>query len=76
MKNKIISKPNDSLNFKIGKPIKEIIPNTFPNHRIMNSFYNTDNFIVKKQRDYKPPYEPYELFPEWPLEEEIEVFLN
>ena len=59
---------------KIGKPLKEIIPSIYNNYRIMNTLHNYENFVVKKLRDYTPPYEPYQIFPEWPLEDEIKVY--
>ena len=77
MKNKQINnptKPNLTPIIKIGKPLKEIIPSIYNNYRIMNTLHNYENFVVKKLRDYTPPYEPYQIFPEWPLEDEIKVY--
>ena len=34
---------------------------------------NYKNFFINKAREYTPPYEPFEIFPTWPKEEEIEV---
>lgn len=63
-----------TLNIKSGKNLKEIIPPNFAsNQRILNLILNDENFTIKKHRDYIPPYEPYDIFPEWPSEEEVEV---
>ena len=65
-----------SITPKQGKPLQQIIPNNFPHTRQMNLVFNYQNFKVKKGRDYIPPYEPFEIFPLWPEEEEVEVTQN
>jgi len=66
-------KPVLSLNYKNGRNLKEIIPPIYQNIRIMNPLYNYENFSIKKPRNYVPPYVPFEVFPEWPSEIDVEV---
>ncbi len=77
MKNKNTNVNNNSSksfhHFKNGKILKEFIPSSFQNYRIMNPLYNYEDFTIKKSRDYIPPFEPFDIFPEWPSEEEVEV---
>ena len=72
-KNSISNNDTYLLTFKKGKPIEQIIPNNFLTPRQMNSIFNYKDFIINKERDYTPPYEPFDIFPTWPKEEEIEV---
>ena len=53
--------------------MQKIIPNNLTNYHKINPLFNNENFMVKKGRDYEPPYEPFNLFPPWPKKEEIEV---
>ena len=75
MKKQSIAQPRTTvpLNIKAGRSLKDIIPTNFHNHRIMNRLFNYESYMVKKGRDYVPSYEPFEIFPEWPPEEEVEV---
>ncbi len=61
---------------KSGRSLKEIIPASFQNHRIMTPLFNYDNFKIKKERDYSPPYDPFDIFPEWPSEDEVQVLIH
>lgn len=64
-----------SSNYKTGKNLKDFIPHNLASIRVNNPIIKNENFSIKKQRDYLPPYEPNEIFPEWPSEEEVEVKL-
>ena len=75
-KNKQHSEENKSkvtLTLKQGKPLQKIIPNNFTTYQKLNPLFNSENFMIKKGKDYEPPYEPFNLFPPLPKKEEVEV---
>jgi hypothetical protein len=55
---------------KIGRPIKEVVPpaNKLPRENI--NLRIPESFV----REYNCGVEPYELFSEWPSEEEVNVY--
>lgn len=67
--NQQTSKP--TVNRKQGKNVKEIVPPSKNAVREMNHFKTPTEF----NRAFKPEFEPIDLFPEWPGDEEAKVNL-
>ena len=55
---------------KIGRPIREVVPPANKPSRENNPVRIPESFV----REYHCEVEPYELFPEWPSEEEVNVY--
>jgi hypothetical protein len=61
------SKP--SITRKQGKNVKEFVPPSKNAVREMNQFKPPSDY----NRPFKPEFEPIDLFPEWPADEETKV---
>jgi hypothetical protein len=68
MKSKIQKKEKEPRN------IKEFLPNNLQDIRKNNPINQIQN-PENQQRNFTPAIEPIKLFPEWPLEEEISVYI-
>ncbi len=76
MKNKKENQPQQPtkllLNRKQGKNLKEFVPASKNAVREMNTFKTPSDY----NRTFKTEFEPIELFPEWPGDEEAKVKTN
>jgi len=71
-KNKKENQPKATIQRKQGKNVKEFVPSSKNSVREMNYFKQP----TEMNRIFKADFEPIELFPEWPTDEEIKVKLN
>lgn len=69
------TKTNAQIGYKNGKALKDIIPPIYSEFRKLNPLLNDDNFSVKKTRKTIEIFKPYEIFPEWPSDEEVNVYI-
>ena len=71
MKGKKDPKEKNIITKKVGRSLKEVVPPSTKNPRENIQCKPPEMFI----REYSCGTEPYELFPEWPTEDEINVII-
>ena len=75
---KVVSKGNNNFSStKQGRLPRDVLPPNYIEIRKTNSIIKSDElFNLKKPKNVKEYLKPFEDFPDWPSQEEIEVLRN